>query len=101
MAKKIYVGSLSASITNEQLQALFTPFGKVDSARVITDQDTGTSKGFGFVEMTEDQEAEAAMKALNGKEHDGRTLKVNEAKARRTDAPTASGGTAPGVTSST
>jgi RNA recognition motif-containing protein len=100
MAKKLYVGNLSATTTNDQLQALFTPFGKVDSARVIMDHDTGVSKGFGFVEMPEDQEAEAATKGLSGKEHDGRTLKVNEAKSRRAEAPAVSGGTAPGVISS-
>jgi cold-inducible RNA-binding protein len=96
MAKRLYVGNLSVTTTNDQLQSLFTPLGKVDSAKVIMDHDTGVSKGFGFVEMSEDQDAETAIQALNGKEHDGRKLKVNEAKSRRTpDATTVSGGPAP------
>lgn len=82
MATKLYVGNLSFGITNETLQTLFTPFGKVDSAQVIMDRDSGRSKGFGFVEMSENQAADAAIKALNGKDHDGRPLTVNEARAR-------------------
>ena len=82
MAKKLYVGNLSYSTTSADLQKMFEPFGKVDSATVIEDRDTGRSKGFGFVEMGSDAEAQAAMSALNGTETEGRTLKVNEAKPR-------------------
>lgn len=101
MSKKLYVGNLSVSTTSEQLQGLFTPFGKVDSARVVTDHQSGASRGFGFVEMPDDQEADAAVKGLSGKEQDGRALKVNEAKVRREAGAHASPDTiAPGATSS-
>ncbi|MFO0982354.1 MAG: RNA-binding protein [Planctomycetota bacterium] len=100
MAKKLYVGNLG-STTNEQLLALFTPFGKVDTANVVMDQESGTSKGFGFVEMSSDLEADTAIKAMSGKEHEGRPLKVNEAKPRRTeDTPSVAANIAPGATSS-
>jgi RNA recognition motif-containing protein len=82
VAKKLYVGNLSYSTTSNQLQDLFTPFGKVESATVVEDRDTGRSKGFGFVEMSNDSEAQAAILGLDGKEVDGRTLKVNEARPR-------------------
>jgi len=82
MAKKLYVGNLSYQTTNESLQALFAQFGAVTSAQVIIDRDTNRSKGFGFVEMGSDQEAQAAIAALDGKEADGRVLKVNEAKPK-------------------
>ena len=82
MAKNLYVGNLSYSVRDDELKELFSQFGKVDSARVITDHDTGRSKGFGFVEMPDDAEAQAAIDALNGKENNGRTLTVNEAKPR-------------------
>ncbi len=82
MGKKLYVGNLPYSATNESLSALFSTHGQVDSAQVIMDRDTGRSKGFGFVEMSNAQEADAAIAALNGKEQDGRSLKVNEAKPR-------------------
>lgn len=82
MAKKLYVGNLSYNVTSEDLQQLFTPFGSVQSADVISDNATGRSKGFGFVEMSTDEEAQAAIAALNGKEQDGRALTVNEAKPR-------------------
>lgn len=82
MAKKLYVGNLSYSTSSAQLQDLFAPFGKVDSATVVEDRDTGRSKGFGFVEMSNDSEAQAAIQGLDGKEVDGRTLKVNEARPR-------------------
>jgi RNA recognition motif-containing protein len=82
MSKKLYVGNLSYSITNADLQELFSRFGKVESANVIEDRDTGRSKGFGFVEMSSDAEAEAAISGLNGKDNDGRALTVNEARPR-------------------
>jgi RNA recognition motif-containing protein len=82
MGRKLYVGNLSYSTTSADLEKMFTPFGKVDSATVVEDRDTGRSKGFGFVEMGTDAEAQAAMSALNGTQTDGRTLKVNEAKPR-------------------
>ena len=82
MAKKLYVGNLSYDTTDSDLQGMFEEFGTVQSAQVITDRDTGRSKGFGFVEMSSDQEAQAAINALNGKEVDGRALTVNEARPR-------------------
>jgi cold-inducible RNA-binding protein len=82
MSKKIYCGNLSYSVNSSQLEELFSEFGNVVSAQVIVDRDTGRSKGFGFVEMSNQQEAEAAISALDGKEHDGRSLQVNEAKPR-------------------
>ena len=82
MAKKLYVGNLSYGTTDSDLQTMFEEFGSVESAQVIMDRDTGRSKGFGFVEMGKDQEAQAAIKGLNGKEIDGRALTVNEARPR-------------------
>jgi RNA recognition motif-containing protein len=82
MGRKLYVGNLSYSIRDSDLQDLFSPHGTVDSAQVIMDRDTGRSKGFGFVEMSSDQEAHAAISALNGKEVEGRNLTVNEARPR-------------------
>ena len=82
MSKNLYVGNLSYSVNDSELYSLFAQYGKVDSARVITDRETNRSKGFGFVEMTDDAEAEAAINALNGQENNGRTLTVNEAKPR-------------------
>ena len=82
MGKKLYVGNLSYNVTNESLSTLFSTFGTVDSAQVIMDRDTNRSKGFGFVEMASAGEADAAIAALDGKDHDGRNLKVNEAKPR-------------------
>ena len=82
MGKKLYVGNLSYGVSSSALEQLFSSFGKVDSAQVIEDRDTGRSKGFGFVEMGSDQEAQAAIQGLNGKEHDGRPLTVNEARPR-------------------
>lgn len=76
---KIYVGNLGYAITDATLRSLFEPFGSVESARVITDRDSGASKGFGFVEMA-DAEAQKAMGALNGREVEGRALRVNEAR---------------------
>ncbi len=82
MAKKLYVGNLSYHTSDSELQTLFEDFGSVQSAQVIKDRDTGRSKGFGFVEMASDQEAQAAIDALNGQEVDGRALTVNEARPR-------------------
>ena len=78
----IYVGNLAFSVTESDLQSAFEAHGKVDSARIIMDNHTGNSKGFGFVEMPNDAEAKAAMSDLNGKEVGGRDMKVNEAKPR-------------------
>ena len=82
MAKKLYVGNLSYGTTDSDLQGMFEEFGSVQSAQVIMDRESGRSKGFGFVEMGSDQEAQAAINALNGKDVDGRALTVNEAKPR-------------------
>jgi len=82
MAKKIYVGNLSFDTTDEQLTQMFQPFGQVSSARVIKDKFTGRSRGFGFVEMDNNEEADKAIAELNGKSVDGRALKVSEAQPR-------------------
>jgi RNA recognition motif-containing protein len=82
MGRKLYVGNLSYSVRDSDLQDLFAAHGTVDSAQVIMDRDTGRSKGFGFVEMSSDQEAQAAISALNGREVEGRSLTVNEARPR-------------------
>ena len=82
MAKRIYVGNLPWSTTSEDLEALFREYGAVSSAEVLTDRATGRSRGFGFVQMDSDSEADAAINALNGKDVDGRTLVVNEARDR-------------------
>jgi RNA recognition motif-containing protein len=82
MSKKLYVGGLSYSTTNNDLQTLFEDQGKVLSAVVITDRESGRSKGFGFVEMSSDQDASNAIAKLNGKHIDGRDIMVNEARER-------------------
>jgi len=82
MAKKLYVGNLSYGTTNESLQEAFEKAGTVESAMVITDKMTGRSKGFGFVEMSSDEEADKAIEMFDGKEMDGRPLVVNEARPR-------------------
>ena len=82
MAKKLYVGNLSYQVDSSELEQLFGAHGQVLSAQVINDRDTGRSKGFGFVEMANDNEAEAAIAALNGQQHNGRALTVNEARPR-------------------
>src|SRR5262249_30082421 len=82
MGKKLYVGNLAYSITDSDLERMFAAHGTVQSAQVIMDRDTGRSKGFGFVEMGSDQEAQAAIAAMNGAESDGRTLTVNEARPK-------------------
>jgi len=80
MGKKLYVGNLPFSVTDATLQGLFSQCGTVESVKIITDRDTGRSKGFGFVEMSSDSEAEAATSKLNGTDCDGRTITVNEAR---------------------
>ena len=92
MGKKLYVGNLSYEVTNLSLEDLFSPFGTVQSAQVIQDRDTGRSKGFGFVEMSDDNAARAAIQGLNDKEHDGRRLAVNEARPREDRGPGGGGG---------
>ncbi len=82
MGKKLYVGNLTYNVNESDLEALFTPFGQVQSAQIIVDRDTNRSKGFGFVEMETDAQAQAAIQGLNAREHDGRNLTVNEAKPR-------------------
>src|ERR1700693_2389673 len=82
MGKKLYVGNLGYGVTDSDLSTMFEAHGTVESAQVIMDRDTGRSKGFGFVEMKTDQEAQAAISALNGKEFNGRALTVNEAKPK-------------------
>jgi RNA recognition motif-containing protein len=85
MGKKLYVGNLSYNTYEDSLRSYFQSFGTVVSAKIITDRDTGNSKGFGFVEMGTDEEANAAINGANGQEFEGRQLKVNEAmdKPRR------------------
>ena len=80
MATKLFIGSLAWATTDDSLSALFSQVGTVTSARVITDRATGRSKGFGFVEMSTDEEAQKAVAELNGKDLDGRTIVVNEAR---------------------
>lgn len=82
MGKKLYVGNLPYGVSDSDLQKVFEAHGRVESAQVITDRDTGRSKGFGFVEMGTDQEAQAAIQALNGQDFNGRALTVNEARPR-------------------
>ncbi len=82
MGKKLYVGNLAYGVTDSTLAQMFEAHGSVQSAQVIMDRDTGRSKGFGFVEMSNDAEAQAAIAALNGKEVEGRSLTVNEARPR-------------------
>jgi len=82
MGKKLYVGNLPDGTSDNDLQNLFEPHGRVQSAQVIMDRDTGHSKGFGFVEMDSAEEAEAAIAALNGKDFGGRAITVNEARPR-------------------
>ena len=91
MGKKLYVGNLSYQVDSSELEQLFGQHGQVVSAQVINDRDTGRSKGFGFVEMSSDDEAQAAIAALNGHDHGGRALTVNEARPRE-DKPRGGGG---------
>jgi RNA recognition motif-containing protein len=87
MGRKVYVGNLSYNTYEDGLRQLFQAYGQVDSVKIITDRDSGQSKGFGFVEMGSDSEAQAAISGMNGRDVDGRALKVNEAmdKPRRDD----------------
>lgn len=89
MGTRLYIGNLGYDVSSSDLETLLSPHGTVQSAEVITDRSTGQSKGFGFVEMGSDSEAQAAIDALNGQDHSGRALTVNEAKPR---APRSGGG---------
>jgi RNA recognition motif-containing protein len=80
---KLYVGNLSYQLTEDELNELFAPFGTVESVKIITDRETGQSRGFGFVEMSSQEEGENAMNELNGKEIESRALVVNEARPRQ------------------
>ena len=82
MGKKLYVGNLTYGVTDSELEQMFAAHGTVESAQVIIDRDTGRSKGFGFVEMGSDQEAQTAIAAMNGKDIEGRSLTVNEARPK-------------------
>ncbi len=93
MGKKLYVGNLAYRVSSSDLEQMFSQYGSVESAEVISDRDTGRSKGFGFVEMSSEHEARAAIDALHDQEHDGRRLTVNEARPRE---PRAAGGGAGG-----
>ena len=92
MGRKLYVGILGCGVTVSELTKLFEPHGTVESAQVIMDRDTGRSKGFGFVEMKTDQEAQAAIAALNGQDAGGRALTVNEARPKTEGGRGGSGG---------
>ena len=94
MAKKIYVGNLSFQTTDADLNQMFSEVGQVESVQIITDRDTGRSKGFGFVEMSDDEAAAKAIERFNGKEVNGRALTVNEARPmkERDSGPRGSGG---------
>lgn len=92
MAKKLYVGGLSYNTSDEALKEAFAQAGTVESATVITDKMSGRSKGFGFVEMSTDEEAQAAIEMWDGKELDGRTVKVNEARPMEARPPRREGG---------
>ena len=92
MGKKLYVGNLSYDTGNSELEKMFEPYGTVQSAQVIMDRDIGRSKGFGFVEMKTDQEAQAAIAALNGQDAGGRALTVNEARPKTEGGRGGSGG---------
>ena len=91
MNKKLYVGGLAYTVTDSQLQSLFAGHGTVESAKVIMDRDTDRSRGFGFVEMGTQEQAEKAIAALNGTQHEGRSLTVSISKPRE-DRPARSGG---------
>jgi RNA recognition motif-containing protein len=89
---KLYVGNMSYTATNASLETMFAEFGEVRSAQIVTDRDTGRSKGFGFVEMGDTQAGKAAIAALDGKEVDGRALTVNEARPREDRGRSGGGG---------
>ena len=82
MSKKLYVGNLPYNVNDQTLGEMFTEFGEVVSSKVVTDYDSGRSKGFGFVEMTNDSEAQNAISKLDGSDANGRSLRVNEARPR-------------------
>ena len=82
MGSRLYVGNLAYGVTSSDLEQLFAQHGQVQSAEVVSDRETGRSKGFGFVQMGSDEEAQAAIAALHGQQHEGRALTVNEAKPR-------------------
>ena len=92
MGNRLYVGNLAYSMSDDSLQQAFSEFGSVASAKVMMDRDTGRSKGFGFVEMGSESEAQAAIEALNGKSIDGRSLTVNEARPMEARPPRSGGG---------
>ena len=92
MGSKLYVGNLSYDTNSSDLEQLFGQHGTVTEATIINDRDTGRSKGFGFVEMGTDEEAQAAIAALNGQQHNGRALTVNEARPREDRGPRGGGG---------
>jgi RNA recognition motif-containing protein len=99
MGRKLYVGNLTYGVTDSDLTKMFESHGTVESAQIIIDRDTGRSKGFGFVEMKTDQEAQAAIAALNGQDSGGRNLTVNEAKPRTEGSRGGSGGSGGGYAS--
>jgi len=84
MGKRLYIGNLDFGVSSTDLEQLLGEYGEVQTAEVVSDRETGRSRGFGFVEMSTDEEAEAAITALNGQDHNGRSLTVNEAKPRTT-----------------
>jgi RNA recognition motif-containing protein len=90
--KNIYVGNLAWECTSDELREMFAPFGQVSSAQIIIDRDTNRSRGFGFVEMANDEEASRAISELNGQMYKGRALTVNEAKPREPRPPRGGGG---------
>jgi RNA recognition motif-containing protein len=94
MAKRLYVGNLAYSVSSEELQEIFEQYGPVKSAHVLMDRETGRSRGFGFVEMENDADADSAIEQLDGNDHQGRRLNVNEARPRTPGAggPRAGGG---------
>jgi cold-inducible RNA-binding protein len=92
MGKKLYVGNLTYEVTDSELTKMFEPHGTVQSAQVVMDRDTGRSKGFGFVEMGSDKEAQAAIAALNGQQSNGRALTVNEARPKEAGGGRSGGG---------
>ena len=91
MGRKLYVGNLSYGVDSSVLEQLFAAHGTVESAEIISDRETGRSKGFGFVQMATDEEAQAAIAAMNGQQHEGRALTVNEARPRE-ERPRGGGG---------
>jgi RNA recognition motif-containing protein len=92
VGKKLYVGNLAYGVSSSELESLFSQYGTVTSAQVIQDRETGRSKGFGFVEMGSDAEAQAAINGLNEQQHNGRPLAVNEARPREDRGPGGGGG---------